>query len=157
MKTIVLSKGQVTLVDDGDYDWLTQWTWYCNYQGYATRTYRNNKGKQVRVAMHRVIMDTPVGLETDHIDFDRLNNQKHNLRIATHSENQRNKRRRVDNKSGYIGVSLDKKYGTWRAQAMKDGKQISVGSYKTAKEAAVARDNYVKSSYGSFVRLNFPN
>jgi hypothetical protein len=71
MKEICLTKGKNTIVDDKDYEWLNQWNWYYGADGYAVRNDKNLK----RLFMHRVIIQTPIGMYTDHIDGNRLNNQ----------------------------------------------------------------------------------
>ena len=94
MKTIQLTQGQFALVDDEDYDFLMQWKWQAHKDKstyYATRV---EYGKNIKkgIKMHRVIMNTPRNMETDHKDRNGLNNQKYNLRICTRGQNQTNKR-----------------------------------------------------------------
>ncbi len=88
MKEIPLTQGKVALVDDEDYEYLTQWKW-C-YNRYAVRCIGPKNHRQ-RIAMHQVILNPPEGLETDHIDRNKLNNQRSNLRAVTRSENMQNK------------------------------------------------------------------
>lgn len=94
MKEIKLTQGKVVLVDDEDYEYLNQFKWYAlkNHRTYyAQRVIQNNYIKRT-LKMHRVIMDTPCGLEVDHIDGDGLNNQKCNLRNCTFAENRKNRK-----------------------------------------------------------------
>lgn len=154
MKTIILSKGQITYVDDEDFEYLFNWIWYCNSYGYATRTYKR-KGKMFRLYIHRVIMNAKIGSLIDHIDGNPLNNQKNNLRFVTRKENAQNRKRGVNNKSGFIGVSWDNYNKKWKAQAMHNGKQKFLGNFDNAEEAAICRDQFVKKSY-SYSTLNFP-
>ena len=84
MKEIILTQGQVALVDDEDFEYLNQWKW-CAIKSrktyYTTRTiYIPCK---MTVIMHRIIMNTPLDMTVDHIDHNGLNNQKYNLRICT--------------------------------------------------------------------------
>jgi hypothetical protein len=102
MKEIQLTQGQVALVDDEDYEYLSQWKWYARWNKstqsyYAVRTV-GTKPNQVTVRMHRFIMNTLIGMDCDHKDHDTLNNQKHNLRNATKSQNSVNRKLRPDNK-----------------------------------------------------------
>jgi len=81
MREILLSRGHVALVDDADFDWLSRSKWHCSNDGYAVSGV---------VVMHRLIMDAPDGMEVDHIDRNKLNNRRSNLRVCTHAENMRN-------------------------------------------------------------------
>jgi len=81
MKRIPITDDIDALVDDEDYDNLSQHKWYFS-DGYAVRDHK-------RVAMHRQIMGFPKGMVVDHIDGNRLNNQRHNLRICTQRENRK--------------------------------------------------------------------
>lgn len=97
MKLIPLTKGQSTMVDDWNYDWLMQWKWYANKNRgtyYAVRSEKINN-KATVILMHREIMNTPKSMVVDHINHDGLNNLEHNLRNCTESQNQRNQRRAV--------------------------------------------------------------
>ena len=73
--------------------------------------------------------------EVDHRDTDRSNDKWHNLRIATHSQNQSNVRLQKNNKSGYKGVSFSKRQKKWVAQITINGKQTNLGFYSTPIEA----------------------
>lgn len=148
MKKIPLTKGQFTLVDDEDYSYLNQWKWFCEFHMYAVRDYR---GK--RMKMHRVIMDAPQGLEIDHIDGNGLNNQKQNLRIVTHAQNQKNMKKPITNTSGYKGVSWDQVRRKWVAYIW-NGKSINLGGYSTKLEAAEAYDKAALSYFGDFAKTN---
>ncbi len=103
MKEIQLTKGKVTLVDDEDYEYLMKNSWCYQNPGYAAR--RKNKSIEL---MHRVIMKAKKGEQVDHIDMNRLNNQKENLRIVNNSQNGMNKLVQNNSTSGYKGVSWRK-------------------------------------------------
>jgi hypothetical protein len=164
MKEIKLSKGMVALVDDTDYEYINQWSWYAIKVG--RRHYAVRKGKRTPLGrenflMHRVIMDTPIGLEVDHIDHDGLNNQRYNLRNCTHRQNIRNKRKQVNNKTGYVGVRIkkDKKFNPPHihiiATITLEDRVLFLGSFKTIKQAAIAYDNAAIKYFGEFANLNF--
>lgn len=104
MKTISLSKGYVCLVDDEDYEYLTQWKWHF-WCGYAKRFGRVTEGENKRaVFMHRAILNPPDGVPVDHRNGDRLDNRRSNIRICTPAENARNCKLRKDSKVGIKGV-----------------------------------------------------
>lgn len=157
------------LVDDEDYDFLMQWKWsrvkgHSTY--YATRSSRIN-GKSKNVRMHRVILgilNSPE-IQGDHKDFNGLNNQKGNLRKATHTENLRHKRKRAGGTSEYFGVSkvINKYrgkmgisvYESWRAVIRTNNKDIS-SYHRNEVDAAKAYDIMAKKHFGEFATLNFP-
>jgi hypothetical protein len=149
-KVISLTQGYVTLVDDDDYIWLSQWRWHYG-DGYARRNeWRGGKSHTIR--MHRLIHQTPAGMDTDHIDGDGLNNQRSNLRTATSTENMRNRRMRKDNTSGFRGVTWSKREKKWVAQIRLDGKRIHLGYYNTPEEAAEVYIRKAIELFGEFFR-----
>src|ERR1043165_2122866 len=97
-REIPLTQGYVALVDDCDYEWLSQWKW-CAHVAKGGRTAYAFRAKGI--AMHRVIMNAPEGMDVDHRDHNGLNNTRANLRICTHAENQRNMNHRTK-KTGSI-------------------------------------------------------
>jgi len=148
MKTIPLSQGKVAICDDEDYQWLSKWTWYYTYYGYAARA----SGKRT-FYMHRELMQTPDGMETDHVNRDMLDNRKENLRVCTRAENRQNSKTRTDNLAGYKGVN--KICNKWRARIRINNSQKHLGLYSTPEEAARAYDNAARSIFGKFAKLNF--
>lgn len=153
-KLIPLSKGQHAIVDDADYEWLSQWKWCLHAsRGYAVRNVKEN-GKCKTILMHALILGTPKGLETDHSNQNRLDNRRRNLRIATRGENQRNKGKRCDNTSGFAGVYFDRSRGKFSAEIHVDRKKNFLGRFATAIEASAA---YVRASvdlHGDFSPFN---
>lgn len=152
MKQIKLSRGEFALVDDEDFEELNQHKWSVDSQGYVQR--RGKAGDPCgTVRMHRQLMGHPRG-DVDHVNLDRLDHRRCNLRLATRSQNMANGRRRANNTSGYIGV---KRYGRkWIAQIIKDYRGYHVGIYATPEEAAIARDKMAVKLFGEYARLNFP-
>lgn len=108
MKRITLTQGKFTLVDDADYDWLMQWSWFAQKGRstyYAVRTTSHVDGKQYSVAMHRELLGLRMGdgIFSDHCDGNGLNNRRFNLRTCSNSENRRNSLIQSNNTSGYKG------------------------------------------------------
>lgn len=151
-KIITLSAGKYAVVDESDYGWLSLHKWsLCN--GYAVRT-EGPAVKRKCIYMHREITKAAIGLDVDHVDHDRLNNTRANLRVCSHVDNIRSQSKRVDNTSGFRGVSHRKDTGKWSAYIHEHGLKISLGCFKTAAEAAKAYDKAAKKLYGSFAVLN---
>jgi len=73
MKRIKLTQEKVALVDDADFEFLNQWKWFYHQTGYAKSCHRY---------MHRLINKTPKGFHTDHINRNKLDNRKSNLRYC---------------------------------------------------------------------------
>lgn len=156
-KEIQLTQGKVAIVDDCDYEYLSQFRWHAQQTHniwYAVRSLPRVDGKQKAELMHRIILDAPKGSDVDHIDGDGLNNQRGNLRVASRAQNLWNRRRSARNTSGYTGVSWDKGIGKWTAYISEGGKTRHLGCFATAEEAAVARNSVAIQIYGEFARLN---
>ena len=91
--------------------------------------------------------------DIDHINLIRSDNRIDNLRLATRSQNIQNTNKRSDNKSGYKGVSWDKKSKKWRSQIVCNGKKTCLGLFDNP---ADAHDAYVKKAmecFGKFARF----
>ncbi len=158
MKKIKLTKGKYALVDDWNFEWLNQWKW-CYNCGYAVRWEKIGKGtrgnqNRKRIFMHRLIMNTPKGKETDHKDMNRCNNQEYNLRVATPTENKRNRVGIKNTSSKYKGVSWYKPNKKWRAYIYSEGKTIPLGYFTCEEDAAKSYDRKAKELHGEFVLLN---
>lgn len=152
MKQIPLSQGKFALVDADIYDYLMQWKWtYSGGYAYRLKTVRGNSRK---IWMHRECNGTKEGEYTDHIDGNRLNNTRSNLRTCTYAQNNKNAKTRKDNKSGYRGVYWEKSCNKWRVVISNDGKKLSVGLFDDIVEAAKAYNAAAKKLHGSFARLN---
>ncbi len=151
---IPLSRGLFAVVDESDFEWLNQWKWCADAAGYAVRGIGKN-GKTQIIKMHRLIMNTPFGMGTDHINGSVFDNRRCNLRICTFAENLRNRSVRKDKKScKYKGVY--KGSNNWQALIYTNGKLLHLGRYSTAKEAAIAYDKAALQYYKEFSRVNFP-
>ena len=148
MKEIKLTRGKVAIVDGEDYEYLSQFKWHCE-NGYASRTIHKN-GRKTEEYMHRLIMNTPKDLDTDHINHNRLDNQRNNLRICTSSQNLANGKLRIDNKSGRKGVYWHTRDRRWVASIRYYGKRIHLGNYDNFERAVKIYEDKAKELFGEF-------
>lgn len=158
-KLIKLSQGMVAIVDEEDFDRVSQFKWYYNKKlkdntGYAVRHIVIN-GKKKLQQMHRFILRLDqVGMHVDHIDANGLNNTKHNLRLCTHSQNQQNMQKPKNNTSGFKGVSWNKRDQKWRANITINHKNIHIGRFDTIFDAANAYNKKAIELFGEFANIN---
>jgi HNH endonuclease len=148
MKTIQLTKGKSTLVDDDTFEYLNKWKWHYNSR-YAERTEDN---KHVR--MHRLLIGAETGEIVDHINGDPLDNRRSNLRLVTVSQNSMNMRKHTG-KSVYKGVSKQGEF--WRTQIWSDNERVFSTLTKNERWAGMIYDLNAPALFGEFARLNFPN
>lgn len=144
MKLITLTKGYSTMVDDEDYELLSQWKWHAQILSHTVYAVRKpwvagGKGKSTKIFMHRVILDVPSGMQADHMDGNGLNNQKQNLRSVTQQDNLLNRARwKKGCTSKFRGAYLDKRSGKWFSRITIDGKTRYLGTFKNEEDAGKA-------------------
>ena len=158
MKKIQLTKDQVALVDDWNYEELNSRNWFaqwdkCTQSYYACRHVKVN-GKQYRISMHSQIAKPPQGMVTDHINRNPLDNREENLRVCTKSQNQCNRAKNRNSTTGYKGVFVD--HTKWTARIRFEGKAKRLGTFSSPEDAARAYDLEAKKIHGEFAVLNFP-
>ena len=153
MKKIQLTRGKYAIVDNKYYKKISQLNWHYHSMGYACYHSRINK-KYYMVLMHRLIMNTPQGMDTDHINGNGLDNRQSNLRICTHSQNHMNQRLSSKNTSGFKGVTWKKDSNKWKAYIKIYKKQIHLGHFKNKIDAAKAYNQKAVELFGEFAWLN---
>lgn len=154
MKEIQLTQGQVALVDDQDYEFLSQWKWYAQKDRYTYYAVRRD-GKK-RMKMHRQVLGLGYdsNLVGDHRDHNGLNNQRSNLRVATKSQNAANRLSRKNSTSKYLGVSIDRLGKSWQVHVVKGKAQKYVGLFDNEESAALAYNKAAAEIHGEFASLN---
>lgn len=141
MKEIALTKGKKVIVDDDVFAEINKYSWYYNSNGYAARRETLSRGVSKNVKMHHKIIGKPSkGFVVDHINRNKLDNRRSNLRFCSKSVNALNsKNNRKNNTSGFIGVSYDRSRRKWSASITINYKKIHLGRFHYKKDAVKAR------------------
>lgn len=140
MKKIKLTRNKIALLDDADFERVNAIKWYCTSNGYAA-----NKNGSKYTLMHRMIMSVEKPDEIDHINRDKLDNRKSNLRVAPRRLNLLNRKRSGGlrkNKypKGVYKQAVDCKK-PYYVRITVDYKQQYLGSFETLKEATMVASN----------------
>jgi hypothetical protein len=148
-KEVILTKGKVALVDDEDFKMLVELgaNW-CVSDGYA---FNRKLGR-----MHRLLTSAPNGVMVDHVNGDRLDNRRVNLRLCTNSQNQAN-RQVVRGLSPFKGVTWQRRpdgRGFWNAKIAVGGKTAYLGRFDTDLQAAAAYNAAAIKAFGEFSYQN---
>jgi hypothetical protein len=145
------AKGDAFLFDIADLPLIQRHTWHPGKRGYPATHIRCRT-----VVLHRLLFPEADGVEIDHINGDKLDNRRANLRACTHQQNGFNQKRRQTNTSGYIGVSFSPRLGCFEAYIHHNGKKHHLGLYADSAAAARVRDCVARLLFGEFARLNLP-
>jgi HNH endonuclease/AP2 domain len=144
--------GMFALVDDDMYELLSKYSWsyHCGYAAGGKKAQRE-LGHHF---MHRIVNQTPADMITDHIDRNRLNNQKENLRNVTDRQNMMNTSIRSNKYSKYKGVWWNAIAHLWTCAIHVNGEQIYLGYYRTQRDAAIAYNEAAIKYFGEYANLN---
>lgn len=130
------------IVDAQDAD-LADVPWCMTAKGYAIRRLSPRKyilGHRA-VAMRMLGRAVARGEQVDHVNHDRLDNRRANLRIVTHAENQQHRRgKNRNNTSGFRGVSYDKRRNKWCAVVSVKARSFPCGRFDSPEEAGRAAE-----------------
>lgn len=151
-KFIPLTQGQFAIVDADDYEGLAVHKWCLG--GKKGQYYAQRKEHARIVLMHREIIDVPAGMVCDHINHNRLDNRKCNLRSCTYSQNAQNSLPGEHGTSRYKGVCRYKATRKWMAYIGYQNRVIHIGYFDDEEEAAIAYDDMAIKLFGEFACLN---
>ncbi len=151
MKFIPLTQGKFAIVDDEDYDQMSLYKWHAkaNPSGKTFYAVRLQKRSTQSIYMHNEVMG---GLGIDHRNANGLDNQKGNLRFATRSQNNSNRRMFKNNTTGAKGVDFVKESNKYRARIQSNGRSIYLGAYKTLGEASRVYSESAERIHGEFAK-----
>lgn len=169
MKEIKLTQGRFALVDDDDFEKVSNHNWQYKSdkggRGYATRTRKVSEQSQDRklsqqILMHRFICNIHMlsgkDIIPDHADGNGLNNQKYNLVITNMKQNcKRKKKWGKPTTSRYKGVHKRKDSGKFRARITSEHDRTTIGNFDCEIDAAKAYDVYAAMLFGDFAEYNF--
>ncbi len=148
-------EGKYALIDDEDYEIVNLFRWNAIKCKYGLRCFTPifDNGKRQTIYLHRLIMNTPIGMDTDHINHDTLDNRKKNMRVCTHQQNLMNY---ISNNgtSKYKGTHWCKTRNMWIAKIMFFGKGKYIGQFHEEKAAAQAYNFMAYKLFGEFAHFN---
>lgn len=145
-----LPDGTVFKIDAADIPLVEKYFWYVNGGGYL---FHRDKQTQEPIRMHRYLLGLEMGDGTvvDHINRDKLDNRRSNLRVVTQTENCLNREMRCDNTTGYMGVSRDSRTGRYTAAITRNNRPIRLGSSADPIEAAQMYNIAARMLFGEYV------
>ena len=147
---IPLSKDKYAIIDSTDNKLISKHKWYYSH-GYAVRHPKMVNGvRKGKIMMHRVINNTPISMHTDHINGDRLDNRKSNLRAVNTPQNVWNSKIERDTTTGIKNVSVSN--DGYQVRVQKNGKRHFVGLFKNLDKAVHCATKFRKEYYGEYTR-----
>jgi hypothetical protein len=151
---IVSISGYKVLIDKEDLDRVANvGLWHVRISNAVYFCHSINYPKVHHIKLHRFIMNPPSNMQVDHASGDTLDNRKVNLRICTHAENQWNRKKSINNTSGYKGVYFHRGNGKWRAKIKLNNKCLHIGYFDTPEKAYKAYCEASEKYHGEFGRI----
>lgn len=142
--------GTKFLFDPEDAELVSSRGWHLSKLGYvAGKEHRRER------PLHRLLIEADSDLDIDHINRDKTDYRRGNLRVCSHQHNCFNQKRKKTNTTGYIGVSYAKNMGKYESYIHKDGVKYGLGYYSSPIEAAFVRDAAADYFFGEYSNKNF--
>ena len=160
MKRIQLTQNQCAFVDTQFYTSLCKNCWSLSVKPpnlYAVRRRNHHTEYLHHIVWKSAGRSIPTGYQIDHKNQNGLDNQLHNLRLATIPEQHRNRRKRLNTTSRYKGVCWSNQAGKWRGTIRVFGEQYHLGLHTDEEMLARRYDKAAQHYFGPFAALNFPN
>ena len=157
-----LNRDVSTIFDAVDFALVTGQRWYAVkgaggaglYVGLKRLVCADGVQKRVQIYMHRVLLGAPAGMLVDHVNGDKLDNRRCNLRLCDGAGNSQNRSVGRNNTTGYKGVAY--KDGKFDARIGHGKRSTYLGRFETVTDAARAYDTAARRHHGDFAVLNFP-
>lgn len=149
-KVVRLLGGELTKVSNEDYQWVSELLWRNNSRGYAV----TGQGRLLHQLVSGYNRSKHSGLIVDHINRDKLDNRRENLRITTQEYNSHNSGPSRRTKHGYKGIYQFSET-SFHVFIAPRGKNIRVGIFKTPEEAAWMYDQWALQIFGEHAYTNF--
>jgi len=138
------------IFDIADYPVVINYRWWVNKSGYVSTDSENG----TRILLHCFLMSPQDGMVVDHINGDKTDCRRCNLRVVTKKQNSYNSGLSKRNKSGFKGVYYDPVRGKYEAYIRPEGRKLHLGRFETAEEAADAYDKAAIRLFGEYARTN---
>lgn len=159
-RIIHLTQDQFAIVNDSDYEWLSQWNWNALWSKdtksyYARRAAHKTKGESTYSQMSRAIMGlTSLDEElVDHKNGVTLDNRRNNLRLADYTKNMQNRKTNRTSKSQLKGVSWNEKKGLYVSSIMVNGKSRQLGKGSDPYQLHLLYRAAARKAWGEFARF----
>lgn len=141
------------LIDDDDYKIVGHMKWHLTMHGYAEHSFSKGKCDRTSIGMHKFIINTPDNMETDHINGDKLDNRRCNLRIVTSQQNKFNHKDYTrSDKNIRAGVYWEKSRCKWKVIIGLNYKRINIGRFDNYVDAVASREEAEKKYFGQYAR-----
>lgn len=156
---IPLTKNYYLIIDEKDFNLVSKHKWRADDRHkkctvYAITDLHINK-KRTTISVHRLIMKPLKTKQVDHVNGNGLDNRRCNLRVCTHSQNQMNKRPKLNSEHKFKGIFWIQKISKWKSSIYVNGKGLHLGLFSSEIKAAKAYDKSAKKHFKEFAKLNF--
>lgn len=148
-RELPINMNDCAIVDDDIYERESKHNWYVDGDGYVARMAKRPNGKRFVLKLHWCVLRAPKGFVIDHINGNRLDNRRENLRVCTRAQNNAN-----IHKDKFKGVIWRDHANAYKAYIKKNHKQIHLGYFKEEKQAAIAYNKAAIELFGEYAQLN---